>query len=41
MAFIPLMNFLGIWYFKLIGIIGSRIMSERVNQERGWTRRVK
>jgi hypothetical protein len=30
MAFIPLKNFLSIWHFKLIGLIGPRAVSERV-----------
>jgi hypothetical protein len=34
MAFIPLQDFLSIWHFKLIGIIGLRVMSERVKP--GW-----
>ena len=31
MAFIPLKDFLSIWHFKLIGLIGPRAVSERVN----------
>jgi hypothetical protein len=31
MAFIPLKNFLSIWHLKLIGLIGPRALSERVN----------
>ncbi len=31
MAFIPFKDFLSIWYFKLIGLIGPRAVSERVN----------
>jgi hypothetical protein len=31
MAFIPLRDFLSIWHFKLIGLIGLRAVSERVN----------
>jgi hypothetical protein len=31
MAFIPLKNFLSRWHFKLIGLIGPRAISERVN----------
>jgi hypothetical protein len=34
MAFIPLRVFLSIWHFKLIGPIGSRALSERVNDEK-------
>jgi hypothetical protein len=30
MAFISLKDFLSIWYFKLIGLIGPRAVSERV-----------
>jgi hypothetical protein len=30
MAFIPLKDFLSIWHFKLIGLIGPRAMGERV-----------
>jgi hypothetical protein len=30
MAFIPLKDFLSIWHFKLIGLIGPRAVSERV-----------
>jgi hypothetical protein len=30
MAFIPLKNFLSIWHFKLVGLIGPRAVSERV-----------
>jgi hypothetical protein len=31
MAFIPFKNFLSIWHFKLIGLIGPRAVNERVN----------
>ncbi len=31
MAFLSLKDFLSIWYFKLIGLIGPRAVSERVN----------
>jgi hypothetical protein len=30
MAFIPPKDFLSIWHFKLIGLIGPRAVSERV-----------
>ncbi len=30
MAFIPLKDFLSIWHFKLIGLIGPRAVGERV-----------
>ncbi len=33
MAFIPLKEFLSIWHFKLIGLIGPRAVSERVNEK--------
>jgi hypothetical protein len=33
MAFIPLKDFLSIWHFKLIGLIGPRAMSERVKRD--------
>jgi hypothetical protein len=32
MAFISLKDFLSIWYFKLIGLIGPRAVSERVRE---------
>jgi hypothetical protein len=32
MAFIPLQDFLSIWFFKLIGLIGLRAMVERVKR---------
>jgi hypothetical protein len=31
MAFISLKDFFNIWYFKLVGLIGPRAVSERVN----------
>jgi hypothetical protein len=31
MAFISLQDFLSIWHFKLVGQIGQRAVSERVN----------
>jgi hypothetical protein len=34
MAFISLKDFLSIWHFKLIGLIGPRAVSERVNELR-------
>jgi hypothetical protein len=33
MAFIPLKDFLSIWHFKLMGLIGPRAVSERVKEE--------
>jgi hypothetical protein len=35
MAFISLKDFLSIWHFKLIGLIGPRAVSERVKGEVG------
>jgi hypothetical protein len=32
MDFIPLEDFLSIWHFKLIGLIGPRAVGERVKQ---------
>jgi hypothetical protein len=31
MTFNPLRNFLSFWHFKLIGLIGPGVVSERVN----------
>ncbi len=36
MAFISLRDFLSIWHFKLIGLIGPRVVSERVNPSWPW-----
>jgi hypothetical protein len=43
MAFISLKDFSSIWYFKLIGLIGPRAVSERVNAgpDRGYSRKRK
>jgi hypothetical protein len=34
MVFIPLMDFLSIWHFKLIGLSGPRAVGERVKVRR-------
>jgi hypothetical protein len=36
MAFIPLKDFLSIWHFKLIGLIGPRAVSKRVKFKMGF-----